>query len=176
MYTPDPEEKFDFQNLDVKLYLALKKLLPHAEEEVASLNEVNHRDNDLSAQVAAAEDAVETAKRSMYEFELSNGPIPDWAVARNWAYELAPGAQLLTKDGRRAGNAHIIRITDGRRATDKTTYDCLTDAGSKFTFNEVEILHAYHVGDWLSAVSRILKDFDRNHEFMDESCNGQSRV
>ena len=72
MYTPDPDEKFDFQNMDVKLYLALKALV--------QLLESGHKlDSDKSPQ-------ADSARRAMYEFTQSFGPIPDWAVDRNWDY------------------------------------------------------------------------------------------
>ena len=150
MYTPDPEEKFDFQNMDVKLYLALKK---------------------LSANVAEDEDGYVEAQRAMYEFTQSFGPIPDWAVERNWDYSLVPGAQLCTKDGRRTGNAHIITkgvMHSGNGEYIDNVYNCLTDAGSKFTFTEVELLEAFTIGDWISDPARVIHDFDRNGEFSNE--------
>ncbi|MNF83188.1 hypothetical protein D3C85_379660 [compost metagenome] len=159
MYTPDPQEKFDFQNMDVKLYLALKAVVKEQDEFVADHGPfcVNH-ENLLNA------------KRVMYEFEQSFGPIPDWAVERNFAYELVPGAQLCTKDGRRTGNAHIVKMGKGIAAGPVFvhTFECLTDAGSKFTFTEVELLEAFNIGDWISDPARIIRDFDRNGEFSNE--------
>ena len=159
MYTPDPDEKFDFQNMDVKLYLALKKLT----------QEYQALDADVSGTLNW--EAVRVAELTMTEFEQSLGPIPDWAVSRNWAYALVEGAQLLTKDGRRTGNAHIITkgvMHSGNGEYIDNVYNCLTDAGSKFTFTEVELLEAFSVGDWISDPARILKDFDRNGEFANE--------
>jgi hypothetical protein len=149
MYTPDPDEKFDFQNMDVKLYLALKQC-------VTCLGPVHERD---------------VAERAMYEFEQSFGPVPDWAVARNFGYELVPGAQLLTKDGRRMGNAHFIRMGKGIAAGPVfvPTFECLTDAGSKFTFTAEELETAFTIGDWISDPERVLRDFDRNGEFDKEN-------
>ncbi|MNL79685.1 hypothetical protein D3C87_2063440 [compost metagenome] len=48
------------------------------------------------------------------------------------------------------------------------TFECLTDAGSKFTFTEVELLEAFNIGDWISDPARIIRDFDRNGEFSNE--------
>lgn len=165
MSNPEPVEKFDFQNMDVKLYLVLKKMIPEfyilAEECSGS---------PKWELVRAAELAVE-------EFELSFGPLPEWAIARNWDYSLVPGAQLCTRDGRRTGNAHIIqRVVKEVPATadrnnpygEQTYYECLTDAGSKFTFTEQEIETAFTIGDWISDPARVLNDFDRNGEFRDE--------
>ena len=159
MYTPDPDEKFDFQNMDVKLYLALKGM---------TAAYVNATD-DMSG--SPAWDLVKTAERAMYEFTQSYGPIPDWAVGRNFAYELVPGAQLLTKDGRRMGNAHFIRMGKGIAAGPVfvPTFECLTDAGSKFTFTAEELETAFTIGDWISVPARVLRDFDRNGEFDKEN-------
>ena len=157
MYTPDPNEKFDFQNMDVKLYLALKKLT----------QEYQALDADVSGTLNW--EAVRVAELTMTEFEQSFGPIPDWAVSRNFAYELVPGAQLCTRDGRRTGNAHIIKVNE-YKTHDGTIplYHCLSDAGSKFACTEVEVHNQFTVGDWISDVARILKDFDRNGEFANE--------
>jgi hypothetical protein len=158
MYAPDPEEKFDYQNMDVKLYLALRKLT----------QEYQALEADVSGSLNWQ--AVKEAERAMCEFEQSFGPLPDWAVSRNWDYSLVPGAQLCTKDGRRTGNAHIVKMGEGIAAGPVFvhTFECLTDAGSKFTFTEVELLEAFTIGDWISDPARIIRDFDRNGEFSNE--------
>ena len=155
MYAPDPDEKFDYQNMDVKLYLALKAI---------TAAYVNATD-DMSG--SPAWETVKAAERAMYEFTNSFGPTPDWAVDRNWDYSLVPGAQLCTKDGRRTGNAHIIKATTLMYGLvgESLVYECLTDAGSKFTFTEVELLEAFTIGDWISDPVRVLKDFDREGHF-----------
>ena len=155
MYAPDPDEKFDFQNMDVKLYLALKAVMTPCDTQAAAvLNE-------------------KQAQRTMYEFEQSFGPVPDWAVARNFGYELVAGAQLCTRDGRKTGNAHIVSIEQIgiphlAPYSEITVYNCLTDAGSKFMFTEQELETAFTVGDWISDPARIIKDFDRNGEFQEQ--------
>ena len=165
MSNPEPVEKFDFQNMDVKLYLALKAMSAAYAKTY----------DDTSGSVDWI--SVGIAERAMHEFELSFGPLPDWAVARNFGYELVPGAQLCTRDGRRTGNAHIIRpVVKEVPATadrnnpygEQTYYECLTDAGSKFTFTEQELETAFTIGDWISDPARVLNDFDRNGEFRDE--------
>lgn len=153
MYTPDPDEKFDYQNMDVKLYLALRAL-------VQDCSQVNEQENTIYCDCSL----IKAGERAMYEFTQSFGPIPDWAVDRNWAYELVPGAQLCTRDGRRTGNAHIISSYQA----DQTYYNCLTDAGSKCTYTESELLNQFTVGDWISDPARVLAYFDRNGEFRDE--------
>lgn len=160
MFAPDPQDhKFDFQNSDTKLYIALRNL---TKDWVAIAEDAGNRN-------ASEDPDYHAAMLAMEEFELSHGPIPDWAQARNWAYELVPGAQLCTRDGRRTGNAHIIKtdiVAAGPVAV--PVFACLTDAGSKFVFNETELLDAFTIGDWISDVSRVLKDFDRNGEFVEE--------
>ncbi|MNF11709.1 hypothetical protein D3C80_2129820 [compost metagenome] len=80
-----------------------------------------------------------------------------------------PGAQLCTKDGRRIGNAHIVKVVNYLdKPVDVSLYECLTDAGSKFTHTEQELLEAFTIGDWISDPARIIRDFDRNGEFRDE--------
>lgn len=148
------EKKFDFENIDVKLYLALKGLMqPWVEDPNIALTQEG-----------------EAALLAMEEFELSHGPMPDWAVGRNWDYSLVPGAQLCTKDGRRTGNAHIITkgvMHSGNGVYINNVYNCLTDVGSKFTFTEVELLEAFTIGDWISDPKRVLKDFDRHGHYAD---------
>lgn len=165
MYAPDqhdehqPKPKFDFQHIDTKLYLALRNI---CNGWVGMAEDAGNRNASEAPDYLAAMLAME-------EFELNAGGIPDWAIDRNWAYELVPGAQLCTKDGRRTGNAHIIRmVIHAAGPVAVPLYECLTDAGSKFTFNEVEILDAFTIGDWISDVDRVLKNFDRNGVFADQ--------
>ena len=173
MSNPEPVEKFDFQNMDVKLYLALRAVLPYAEAEYESLDVTAHRDNDDGCVVEAEKAAtcINAARLAICEFEVHAGPLPDWAIARNWDYSLVPGAQLCTRDGRRTGNAHIISTENKDypgQAGFTQVFHCLTDAGSKFVFTEQEIETAFTVGDWISDPARVLNDFDRNGEFRDE--------
>jgi hypothetical protein len=167
MSTSEPVEKFDFQNMDVKLYLALRSIMNGY---VSLCEDAGGRDIESTTE-------YKNAMSALNEFELSFGPLPDWAIARNWDYSLVPGAQLCTRDGRRTGNAHIIqRVVKEVPATadrnnpygEQTYYECLTDAGSKFTFTEQEIETAFTIGDWISDPARVLNDFDRNGEFRDE--------
>jgi hypothetical protein len=97
----------------------------------------------------------------MEEFELSHGPLPEWAIGRNWLHFLVPGAQLLTKDGRKVGNAHIVQVYSGHPDLQADTFYCLTDAGSEMTLTEREIRSLFHVGDWLSDPSLLTQRFTR---------------
>lgn len=153
------EKKFDFENIDVKLYLALRSVV----------EELNGFKDNLGP-FAVDVEKLKNAELAMEEFELSHGGLPDWAVGRNWDYSLVPGAQLCTKDGRRTGNAHIITkgvMHSGNGEYIDNVYNCLTDVGSKFTFTEVELLEAFTIGDWISDPKRVLKDFDRHGHYAD---------
>lgn len=151
------EKKYDFQNIDVKLYLALRTVL----KEFQSLS-----DNGDAGNLRIEEDDwAQNAYMALEEFELSHGPLPGWAIARNWDYSLVPGAQLCTKDGRRTGNAHILRVKDGCLSTDNKLYDCITDAGSFIQgLSESEILESYYIGDWISDPKTLIARFGNHGE------------
>lgn len=139
--------KFDFQNIDVKLYLALKAVVTEQKEFVADHGPYSvNPENLLKAELALA------------EFELSLGPLPEWAIARNWDYSLVPGAQLCTKDGRKTGNAHVLRVR-GSVVENLIVHECITDAGSFLTLTEKEILDQFWVGDWISDPKTLIERF-----------------
>lgn len=141
--------KFDFQNIDVKLYLACVALLKPWGEKQAQ----NH--------IAAEQQAI----LALAEFELSHGPLPDWAVGRNWDYSLVPGAQLCTKDGRKTGNAHVLRVDERCLNSGKSYFDCITDAGSYIhDLTEQELLEQFWVGDWISDPKTLIARFGNHGE------------
>ena len=151
------EKKFDFENIDVKLYLALRSVV----------EELNGFKDNLGPFAVDAE-KLKNAELAMKEFEISQGPLPDWAVSKNWLHELVPGAQLCTKDGRRVGNAYIVSIylaAPSAGGPNNPYFVCLTDAGSTFTMSEPEVMDAFTIGDWISDPARIIKDFDRHGYF-----------
>ena len=137
--------KFDFQNIDVKLYLALKFFVQQESED---------------------SEHYQAGVLALAEFELSHGPLPEWAIGRNWSYDLQPGAQLMTKDGRVTGNAHVIRLTErsGISYSEKL-YDCITDAGSYMgSMSERDINHQYWVGDFISDPKTLIARFGNHGE------------
>jgi hypothetical protein len=150
------EKKFDFEHIDVKLYLALRKVT--AEYQVV-VNGPEFSGSGDWVMIKQCEDALE-------EFELSHGPLPDWAVARNWAYELVPGAQLMTKDGRVTGNAHILRCHPKESGLElRPLYDCITDAGSYIHgFSEAEIHNQFWIGDYVSDPQTLIARFGNHGE------------
>ena len=156
----EPEEKtspkvlikYDFENLDVSLYLALREIMG-----------LSH---NLTTQAEQAE-IEQRALNALTAFELSRGPLPEWAADWNWKRSLVEGAQLMTKDGRRMGNAHIVKkeFRGKGEIIDSIVYVCITDAGSNFTLSAEEINEAFWIGDFLSTPERIIKDFDREGHF-----------
>lgn len=113
------EQKFDFQNIDLKLYLALRNIC----KDYLSLCE------DAGGVMDSPPKEYVDAQLALAEFEQSFGPLPDWAIARNWDYSLVVGAQLCTRDGRRTGNAFIVRV--GEDLEHKTPlYEVMSDMGS----------------------------------------------
>ena len=151
--------KFDFQNIDAKLYLALKALL---EDSVTGWDSGDWGKPD--AEILQMHKAGELA---LAEFELSHGPLPEWAIGRNWGYELQPGAQLMTKDGRVTGNAHILRSRMWKSAEKGSfmIYECITDAGSYISgLSESELEHQYWVGDFISDPKTLIARFGNHGE------------
>lgn len=169
MYAPDPQEKLDFECLDVRLYLSLKKL--HADLKSGwDSGDWGTPDEDTLVM-------LQEATHVLHCFEQTHGPLPEWAVARNFGYELIPGAQLCTLDGRRHGNGWIVDTEKLKLHAPenpnhfqdyKTFYRCITDAGSTMTFTEQELRTAFTIGDWICTKERILRDFDRHGHFTEE--------
>lgn len=160
-----PTEKRDFENLDVRLYLALKAVLPYAENESEALHTASRHDDEpeLHAVADRAANAIEAAQKTLRDFEDSFGPLPEFAIARNYGLELTPGTQLFTKNGRRSGNGWLIKV--GQRDTGReifTVYTVLTDAGSSMDMTEQELETQFEVGDWICTLDRIASEFDRH--------------
>jgi hypothetical protein len=140
------EQKFDFQNIDLKLYLALHNIC----KGYLSLCE------DTGGVMDSPTKEYVDAQLALAEFEQSFGPLPDWAIARNWDYSLVVGAQLCTRDGRRTGNAFIIRV--GEALEHKTPlYEVMSDMGRHFTMNETEIHEQFWIGEWIMDVEEAAK-------------------
>lgn len=152
---PNPDEKWDFENLDVRLYLALRNLCKAVDDE--QIHWPTH---------SPVNPAWAGAEKVMRDFNASFGPIPDWAVERNHGRELIPGAQLFTKNGRRTGNGWIVEIdVIAAGPVGVPVFKILTDAGSFMQLTEKELEDAFEVGDWICTRERIIQDFDRNGEF-----------
>jgi len=72
--------------------------------------------------------------------------LPEWAVGRNSDLQLVAGAQLLTKNGRRCGNAAISCVHEEEHGT---VYCVVTDAGNPMRLNKDEVNELFEIGDYL---------------------------
>lgn len=160
----------DFENLDVRLYLALKKIMNGYLE---LCEDAGGRDIEKSHEYLSTMQVLK-------DFEDSHGPIPESATARNFGLELTLGAQLFTKNGSRSGNGWLVKIDtqgDMERSTREnpygayTVYTVLTDAGSSMTMTEQELESQFEVGDWICTLDHIASEFDR-HGIMKEFLRG----
>jgi hypothetical protein len=71
--------------------------------------------------------------------------LPDWAIGT--ASELAPGAQLCTRDGRKVGNA----VVSGPKVLEsgREYWPVLTDAGTTLRLNDGEVAELFWPPRWL---------------------------
>lgn len=134
-------------NTETQLYLALAGLVAKVE--------------DMNDQPVPA---MKVAYAAMDQFILEIGPIPEWAVAHNLTDELVPGLQLLTKDGRNIGNAHITVVTVPPTPECEVYYHILTDAGNEVRFSKKEVLDWFYPGKFICTPERIIKRFGAKPE------------
>jgi hypothetical protein len=81
-----------------------------------------------------------TSHKSMNE--LAPEFWPDWATSTIDA--VCAGAQLCTRDGRRTGNAVVIKLIDSNSGT----WQVLTDAGNTIFLSEKEIKESFYPPRW----------------------------
>lgn len=116
---------------------------------------------------ATAGDMVMRAKLALMENDPFDS-LPEYSVARNPGDLIVPGTQLCTKDGRRTGNAHVIR-TRRSSFSDEFLFECLTDAGNIIKgYTRSEILDAFWIGPYINCVQATLAKFDRDGHFVEE--------
>lgn len=130
----------------INLFLAARWLARRWAEETDRLHEV----------------AYAALKVELADFELNlaaeTGPIPHWVTGLNEHQAVVVGAQLLTKDGRRIGNAHIVSgYTEGQ----DDFFEILTDAGNEARFDADEIDELFHIGQFLVDVEEVTRRFSR---------------
>lgn len=90
-----------------------------------------------------------------------NLPMPDWAINRAHG-EYVLGAHLPTRDGRKAGNAHIIAFEYGTGVLNgMEIFVLLTDAGSELRLIKEEIADLFYRPEWVSDVERVKRTFHR---------------
>lgn len=83
--------------------------------------------------------------------------LPEWAIGFAEG-KLQLGAGLPTKDGRRTGNAHIIKITEHRG---EPLYECLTDAGNIMHLVFSEVKELFYPPKYISSVEEVKTKFLR---------------
>lgn len=102
--------------------------------------------------------ALNKARGQLAQFELNLGPLPNWAEDFNLTYDLKVGTQLLTKDGRRVGNAWIWKTEPGDV---HELFKIVTDAGANMTLTGVEVHELFYIGVYLCTIERIVQFCDR---------------
>lgn len=90
--------------------------------------------------------------------------LPEWAISRARG-QLVEGAQLPTRDGRRMGNAHILKIVPGIAGVPSLNYLILTDAGNTMVMSENELEAQFYPPEYVGEVKAILRKFWRHEEF-----------
>lgn len=137
------DQKLDFQDTDVKLYLALKALLPYCDKQAALVCTLVRQDRATERELDEVRYAQMAAREAITEFEGLRAALPEWAVDRNWAGARIIGAQLCTKDGRRVGNGFIADI--GYMQGD-LIYTVITDMGNQMQLTVRELDELYWIG------------------------------
>ena len=138
---PDKEAKtlvkYSFLNLDMRLYRALATLVKEYKGIADSGDGGNWRAEDQPEYIQAV--AI------LQEFEAQIPPLPEWASDLNIEMELVTNAQLLTKDGRKHGNARIT----GSYLGDRMYYTIQTEAGNVMAFSEKEVHNGFWIGKYI---------------------------
>ena len=90
--------------------------------------------------------------------------LPEWVIRKATPGLYEVGCNLPTRDGRRMGNAHIVKAEPDKLGLGRMYYTCLTDAGSTFVMNSSELAECFWPPKWVSDLNEILRKFDRNLE------------
>ena len=86
-------------------------------------------------------------------------PLPEWASAANPNHVLGEATQLLTKDGRKIGNAFIVAMPEPNVTAD--TYCVDTDNGNHVHMTEDEIHEHFYIGDFYGKIDELLAQHQR---------------
>lgn len=95
------------------------------------------------------------------EPSLLEQPLPEWAVGINEPHELEIGTQLLTKDGRRTGNARIEAIP---KTDEPMIFLVRTDIGNTMPLYSGEIHELFYIGDYFIKNQREHNGFNHPDE------------
>ena len=125
------EQKFDFQNIDLKLYLTLRNIC----KDYLSLCE------DAGGVMDSPPKEYVDAQLALAEFELSHGPLPNWAIARNWDYSLLSAQPAPAQD--------VAGLVEAAKKAD--------DALSALVRNDqpLETLTRKYGSDWSAAIDKV---------------------
>ncbi len=79
--------------------------------------------------------------------------MPDWAIGEANGV-LQVGAQLCTRDGRKAGNGVVVSVVEYQwRGYKDTLFEVLTDAGSTLHMNTAEVFELFYPPEYLMDVA-----------------------
>lgn len=87
------------------------------------------------------------ASLKLNQEEEEEYPLPDWAARKAMPGVLLAMQQLLTKDGRRSGNATVVGIYDQINGLD--VYTVVTDANNWLKLTLAEINELYWEGSYI---------------------------
>lgn len=71
-------------------------------------------------------------------------PLPEWAASRSDGDYMVPMTQLCTRDGRRMGNAVVLRIEPSAHVLATSLAVVQTDAGNNMKMTRGELEEAFH--------------------------------
>lgn len=94
-----------------------------------------------------------SAVHSDFEFAVAfkkEVALPEWAESYNEHREIKERAQLCTKDGRRCGNARVIRLVTKEQCGMSNDYWFVrTDVGTTMHLLTEEVNEMFHIGDYI---------------------------
>ena len=94
-----------------------------------------------------------SAVHSDFEFAVAfkkEVPLPEWAESYNEYREIKERAQLCTKDGRRCGNARVIRLVTKEQCGMSNDYWFVrTDVGTTMHLLTEEVNEMFHIGNYI---------------------------
>lgn len=91
-----------------------------------------------------------------YDEQFKREVLPEWVTAYKPDGVVEVGRQLCTKDGRRCGNAFVLREGNGIPAlVFIPTWEIITDAGNKLICTQDEINELFYIGEYISRLNSI---------------------
>ena len=84
----------------------------------------------------------------VYQYNVPEEPLPEWASGLVPEGLIVVGQQLLTRDGRVTGNAAIFAIYYDNTQSE-CIYCCITDAGNVIKLNYKELVNQFYLGNYI---------------------------